>query len=108
MSRRQAAGLDVPLQPVTRPRPRQLPLNVLLQVVLLLLRDNPIQYDEENADHQGEDAGGDELVPPAARALRAPRRQVAGQQTAHQQETTEDQENHPDVEHPDRGDDFRV
>lgn len=87
--RRQSTGLRVSLQPVPGPGPRQLPLHVLLEIVLLLLGDHLVQYDEEHADNDGEQTYGDQFVPPSAGRFGAPLGEIPGQQTAHQEERAE-------------------
>lgn len=102
------AGLHVPFQSMPGSGPGELPLNVLLEIVLLLLRDHAIQHDEEDADEDREQPHGDELVPPAAGCLGAPVSEVAGQQAAHEEEGAQDEEHDADVQHPDRGHHLRV
>lgn len=98
--RGEASRLDVSFQAMAAPRPGQLPLDVLVEVVLLLPAHDPVEHDEEDAQGGDEQARADELVEEAARP---PGHHVVGQQAGSDEEEAQGQEADADVQHADGG-----
>lgn len=92
----ETAGFHVSFQPMSASGARQLPLDVLVQVVLLLLPNYRVEDDKEHSQARDEDSGGDELVPPPSRS---PRDHVVREYPGAYQEYPQHQEADSEVEH---------
>lgn len=108
MSSGESSGFYVPLEPVAGSGPGELSLDVLLQIVFFSLCNNAVQDNQEDSDDNCKEPGGDQLVPPATGAFRAPGCQITREEPAAQEEASQDEEDHSDVEHTDGGDHLGV